>query len=265
MSLVFNDIDTFYYDVDDMLFVRKSITIQPGINILVGCNGSGKSTLLRHMRRSLEREDNDSIIYGKGFKTLIISYDDEHDGRDTSRDRYGLNSDLINLSRALLTSEGENIANNIGNQVIRYLSFFISYREGKERYNGSSIIRERLDSAERVIVFLDGIDSGLSIDMIEEVNDTLKMIVNDYQKNIPEIPLYIIATSNTYEMTKGNNCINVRSMTPITFKSYEVYHAFILKSRKAKDQRLRSAGLRQKRREEKEKDPHDRLTLRPRR
>ena len=250
MSLTFNDIDSFYHDEDDRLFVRKSITIQPGITILVGCNGSGKSTLLRHIKHSLEKEDNDYLLHGKNPKTFLISYDEEHDGRTASRNKYGGRSDFVNLSRSLLSSEGENIVNNIGNQVIQTLSFFGAYREGRLDYNGSDSVRKRLDIAERVVVLLDGIDSGLSLDVIEEVNDLFKMIVKDYQETLPDIPLYIIATSNTYEMTKGNTCINCRSMATIKFPTYESYHMFILRSRKAKDRRLQTAACRQRKREE---------------
>lgn len=252
MSLTFNDIDTFYYDADDKLFVRKSITIQPGITILVGCNGSGKSTLLRHINHSLEKEDNENILHGNGSKTYIISYDEEHDGRSMSKDKYGLQSDLVNLSRALLSSEGENIVNNIGNFVIRSLAFFKAYREGKVEYNGSLSVKKRLDSAEKVVVLLDGIDSGLSLDVIEEINGLFKMIVKDYQETLPNIPLYIIVTSNTYEMTKGNACINCRSMATIKFPTYESYHMFIIRSRKAKDRRLQTAACHQRKREEKD-------------
>lgn len=250
MSLTFNDINGFYHDEDDRLFVRKSVTIQPGITILVGCNGSGKSTLLRHIKRLLEQEDIDYRRHGQNPKTLLISYDEEHDGRTTSRERYGESSDFVNLSRSLLSSEGENIVNNIGNQVIKTLSFFGAYREGKVCYNGPEPTKKLFDSAERVVVLLDGIDSGLSLDVIEEVNDLFKMIVKDYQETLPDIPLYIIATSNTYEMTKGNTCINCRSMATIKFPTYESYHMFILRSRKVKDRRLQTAACHQRKREE---------------
>lgn len=253
MSLTFNDINTFYHDEDDQLFVRKSVTIQPGITILVGCNGSGKSTLLRHIKRILEQEDIDYRRHGKNPKTLLISYDEEHDGRTMSRDRYGEHSDFVNLSRSLLSSEGENIVNNIGNQVIKTLSFFGAYREGKVYYNGPEPTKKLFDSAERVVVLLDGIDSGLSLDVIEEVNDLFKMIVKDYQETLPNIPLYIIATSNTYEMTKGNTCINCRSMATIKFPTYDSYHMFILRSRKTKDRRLESASRHQRKRKEKDR------------
>lgn len=252
MSLTFNDINSFYHDEDDRLFVRKSVTIQPGITILVGCNGSGKSTLLRHIKRILEQEDIDYRRHGENPKTLLISYDEEQDGRTTSRELYGNSSDFVNLSRSLLSSEGENIVNNIGNQVIKTLSFFGAYREGRVDYNGPEPTKKLYDSAERVVVLLDGIDSGLSLDVIEEVNDLFKMIVKDYQETLPDIPLYIIATSNTYEMTKGNTCINCRSMATIKFPTYESYHMFILRSRKVKARRLQTAACHQRKREERD-------------
>ena len=43
-----------YYDEGFNLYKKKTITIKPGVTVLVGCNGIGKTTLLHQIRDRLK-------------------------------------------------------------------------------------------------------------------------------------------------------------------------------------------------------------------
>lgn len=47
--------DPYGYGFD--LYKKRSVTIKPGLTILVGCNGSGKSTFLNCIKNTLKKED----------------------------------------------------------------------------------------------------------------------------------------------------------------------------------------------------------------
>ena len=51
------DIEQYPYDEDNKVLLFKSLKLDPGITVLVGCNGSGKSTLLCNIQSSCEDRD----------------------------------------------------------------------------------------------------------------------------------------------------------------------------------------------------------------
>lgn len=62
-------IDSHYYGDDYKLYNKTTITLNPGVTVLVGCNGSGKTTLLHQLKHRLEKE-----------KIPVISFDNIKDG-----------------------------------------------------------------------------------------------------------------------------------------------------------------------------------------
>ena len=46
-----------YYDSGFDLFNKKTININKGVTVLVGCNGSGKTTLLNEINNQLNSEN----------------------------------------------------------------------------------------------------------------------------------------------------------------------------------------------------------------
>ena len=46
-----------YYDEGFNLYKKKTIKINPGVTVLVGCNGIGKTTLLHQIRHALKEEN----------------------------------------------------------------------------------------------------------------------------------------------------------------------------------------------------------------
>ena len=45
-----------YYDTGDNLFKNKTVTIKPGVTVLVGCNGTGKTTQIRLLAEYLKQK-----------------------------------------------------------------------------------------------------------------------------------------------------------------------------------------------------------------
>lgn len=200
-----------YYSDDDHIFKCRSVRLKPGLTILVGCNGAGKSTLISMITQSCHEQ-----------KIPIHNYDNLSDGNTMAMNRMINISDAYSLARNMSSSEGENISNNIADnaQIIgRFVSSAV--KSGKDK----------------IVITIDAVDSGLSIDMIDELKSGLfNMIIEDCKSR--KISPYIIASANSYEMTSGEQCLDVATGKYIRFKSYEEYKSFILDSRKGKDERF---------------------------
>ena len=72
-----------YYDDDYDLYKKRSITINEGVTVLVGCNGSGKTTLLHQIKDQLKK---DGIPF--------VSFDNLHDGGSRAISSAGFYGDL---------------------------------------------------------------------------------------------------------------------------------------------------------------------------
>lgn len=205
--------------------IPKEITFEKGITILTGCNGLGKSTLLHNIKDELVKE-----------KIPYYLYDNLHDG-GTSKVNECMSNDNIKMSATLLSSsEGENIENNL-ELIAKEIGSFV--KNGNKESNGlEKIVFDMLDvkeinnANERWILF-DSVDSGYSIDNIIEFKNFLHFILeNEKNKDI-----YIIVTSNSYEMTIDERCLDVDSGKIKTFKTYDSFKKYILKSREIKNKR----------------------------
>ena len=81
---------------------------------------------------------------------------------------------------------------------------------------------------------LDGIDSGLSVDAIADIKEYLFKTLFEQAK---EVDVYLIVSANDYTMTRNEQCLDVYTGNYKTFKDYEDYYKFIMKSRERKDKR----------------------------
>lgn len=114
--------------------------------------------------------------------------------------------DYGNVATSLSSSEGQKI-------VIRLNEFAI---------NLGNFIRKNKDE-EYIFVLIDAIDSGLSIDNIEEVKNLLNIVKNDCGDN-----LYIVVSANNYSLVEGEKCIDVKNNKEIMFSDYLEYKKFII-------------------------------------
>lgn len=186
-----------YYDTPTPLFENETITFIEGLNVIVGCNGSGKSTLIRQLQR-------DGNVQPK------FSYDNYLEGGRNAMEKLDFIGDTSGMISRAMASEGENIKMNLG-RFVQALRLFIYSPE--------------VDSKERWIL-LDAVDSGLSIDGIEELKRVCGLVIKDSERL--GLKTYIIASSNSYTLAEGSHCIDIRNGKPIKFDSYEHYRRFIL-------------------------------------
>lgn len=200
-------IEKDYWNDNDILFKKSKIKFDPGLTVLVGCNGSGKSTILLHLKSKLEN---------KGIK--YISFNNLTDGGDYARSKASFYGDLEFLSTSICSSEGENIIMNLRD---------IASRIGT--------ISRKYDNIKELWILLDAIDSGLSIDNIIQVKDLFDLVIEDNKQRGTDI--YIIASANEYELARGEQCFDVTNCKYITFKDYEDYRNFIIKSAEYKEKR----------------------------
>jgi energy-coupling factor transporter ATP-binding protein EcfA2 len=203
----FNLIKNYY--LEGNLYKKDYVEIKEGLTILVGCNGSGKTTMISQMKDQLKKD-----------KTAgILEFNNLTQGGSNKVSELAFHERFDEMSLRLLSSEGENIYYNIGD-ILRKI--------------GRAIHKKETD---KLFIFLDAVDSGLSIDYCSELIEVLKeVVIPDAEKS--EVELYIIASTNAYELARQNECLDVQNCTYRTFRGYEYYRKFILRSRKNKDKRV---------------------------
>lgn len=194
---------TRYYDDYRKLYKHNTVEFKPGITILVGCNGSGKTTLLRQIKNSLEKNE---IPY--------VYHDNLKDGGSRGREIAFYNDDYELGAALFCSSEGEQIALNLGT-LARNTGYMITHSKGNEKW-----------------ILLDAIDSGLSIDQVQDVKKNLFHMILDMEKGKE---IYIICSANEYEMCCDEPCFNIVDGKYVSINSYEDYKKEIIKTRKYKD------------------------------
>lgn len=213
-------IERDYYCNHEILYKKKTITLEPGVTVLVGCNGIGKSTLLKQINRYVKKNITENVIF----------YDNLKNDANNTISNHMFYNDSSFAAAFFCSSEGERIQMNLGN-VARQIG---------------TMIRTNPEKKEFWILF-DAIDSGFSVDSIEDLKRGLFDIIFNETK---DKDVYIIISANEYEMARGEKCFDVVEGRYISIKSYEKYRKVILKSRAYKDKRIEDALAKQ----EEEKD-----------
>lgn len=195
-----------YYDINMNIFKTKEFELKRGISVLVGCNGYGKSTTLKAIKQHC-RKNNIPLLEYDGVS--------KQDSRSLMSSLfYHGNTELGALM--LSSSEGEN----------KSLSF------GLFLQNISGYIKEHSEGG--FVITIDAVDSGMSVDELITINEILGQIKNDVEKYAD---VYVIISTNNYEIAKGFDCMDVNDGKYRQFINYEEYKEFILKTRKIKDKR----------------------------
>lgn len=211
------------------LFNKTIIELESGkITCVVGCNGSGKTTLIRELKNRIKENGGKELkqdFYHKGFDILFGNNKEKEEPKcfyidfDKKADCANKESDyFFNRFGVETSSTGEGIVQRFG----RYCAFI-----------GSTI--RSLEEGTTLFIFLDDCDAGTSIDMITDIKEIFPLIIEDSEKL--GINIYVITTANSYEFCKECDCVSVHDFKHKTFKSYETYKKFVLKSREIKDNR----------------------------
>lgn len=194
------------YDNGYDLCEKRTIHLEEGVTVLVGCNGIGKSTLLHNIKQQIRKE-----------KIKFVEFDNLHEGGSNARSESLLYGDMSFLATSVCSSEGENIVMNMGKQAAKMGDY----------------VRKNPDQEEYWFL-LDAIDSGLSIDNIVDIKEELFKTIIEHNKGKR---IYIIVSANEYELCNGENCLDVFHGKYIKFANYEEYRKFILDSKEWKRQR----------------------------
>lgn len=220
-----------YYEEGVELYKKKTVTIKPGITVLVGCNGIGKTTFLHQLRDKL-----------KLLSVPYIEYDNLHDGGTESISKASFYNNFEFIARAMQASEGESIVLNIDNlasELGQFVKTGITIEKNPfakvfKSLNGTEDKHKKIFT-ERWIL-LDAVDSGLSVDNIVDVKDLLFKTILEYNYGND---IYIVISANEYEMARGEQCFDVYNGKYVTFNDYEEYRNMILESKEWKEERVK--------------------------
>lgn len=195
-----------YYEDEWKLYKNGLFELKEGLTILVGCNGYGKSTTIKAF---------ENIIKNAGYE--ILRFNNYHEGGSKSVGKALFDNDLSLAASIITGSEGEGVLTNIF-KIARKLGNYVS------NFN-----------QDKLFVFMDAIDS-LSINTIDELKRNLFDLALKDAKRLNK-KLYIFISANDYEFANGEQCLDVYNNKYITFKDYEEYKKFILKTSKIKSKR----------------------------
>lgn len=156
------------------------------------------------LENSQSRKARDGVLLENGYicKNLTIKdFLNEFSGKvflcegengyDEYYTTYGesiLCGDMTFVADSVMSSEGEKIALNMQKLSMKIGSLMKKYPDEKEFW-----------------IFLDGVDSGFSVDAIENLKRGLFDTIFDCY---PDKDIYIIASANEYEMARGEKCFD---------------------------------------------------------
>lgn len=188
------------------IFKKKSVELEPGITVLVGCNGSGKTTFLKIVKEFCEEN-----------KIPHLSYDNMRDGHSHARNSAFARYDYSMGATLMFSSEGEQIVACLSRHAAAIGQYMKQHPKTKQ-----------------LVLLFDAVDSGFSID---NVLDLKEYLFNAIMRMNPETEIYILVSANAYEMASGERCLDVASGTYRVFKTYDSFKKFILKSKDRKVER----------------------------
>ena len=214
-----------YYE-EEYLFEKNHLTLTDQVTVFVGPNGYGKTTLVTMLKEALEDAGAVSFsnnAYARGLARVFdlnetdkykkdnasigfISYDSHADDYTNSISTSLVNNNMQQLLLRNESSEGEN-------NLISLADLFD---------NAQAVAKEH-QNLEHLIIFVDGIDSGLSIDKIDFIIRNLDLKIKQVESQNQDLNIALVFTANHYEMVR-----NLPTIDPITFKklNYKSYEEF---------------------------------------
>ena len=225
--IIINNIirDPYYHD--DYMFEKDTLTLTQKVNIFIGPNGYGKTTLFKMMKQALEKQgafsfsndaysrsvsrafrnilSGDSMVDDEDTATLgFISYDSHADDHTNTMSSTLVNKDLAQFALRSESSEGQN---NLYSMM--------------DLFNNAKAVAKKHQNLEQLIIFVDGIDSGLSVDMIDLIVRTLDVKIKQVEDQNSNLEVAMIFTTNNYEMVRDSIALDPITSEPIEYENYE--------------------------------------------
>ena len=204
-----NDIRIHYGNIKNY----KTYKLLPGITVLVGCNGYGKSTTANEIEQ-----------YLTDCKMAFCSFDGTRMGADYIKSHAIAKGNYTVGATIMQSSEGEGL-------IISFGEYVKNIRRMADKCKSNN---------EPFILFCDAIDSGLSIDRVQDVKHFLFVVLDDLIRN--GVEAYIVTMANTFEMCRSDTidskfkdyfrCMDPYKLQNIQFTDYNDYEKFILKTSK---------------------------------
>lgn len=205
MAITF-EVVPFDYDSEHYLYPHEergpaTFKFEPGITILCGANGAGKTTLMKRMQALLKNEGTPVCA----LMRQSISRQIESIGAL----RGDMNAIMNGIDRNYL-SEGQGAKHAF--------AFMLG--------NIHATIMEEAETPERWI-FIDGIDSSQSIDQLRDISGLFDAII----ETAPEDrEVYLIASTNQFELAKNRRCLNVSDNFVSHPKTYREFERIVMSS-----------------------------------
>lgn len=227
--LTIRNIETHPYD--EKLFDKDTLTLTHKATVLTGPNGYGKTTLMRELKNALKDNgatpfDNNPRARKLSFsasevfldKTIdkdatigFLSYDSHDDDYSNTISSNLFNEDFAQVALRKTSSEGQN-------NLISLMDLFD---------NAQAIAKEH-QQLRQLVIFVDGIDSGLSVNLLHLIVKTLDTKLKQIERHNPNLEVFIIFTTNAYELVRNLPTIDPITFEPVSYKSYNDFYQDML-------------------------------------
>ena len=221
-----------YYD-EDYLFDKDTLTLTDKVTVFVGPNGYGKTTLTKAIKEGLKRQgafdfanNTHERNLSRGFRNAFtpdskdtndaatigfMAYDSHADDHSNSISSALANDNFMLFALRKESSEGENNLYSL-----------------TELFNNAGAVAKEHPNLEQLVLFVDGIDSGLSVDMIDLIVRTLDIKIKQVESLNPDLEVAMVFTTNNYEMTRNLPTFDPTSFEPVSYDSYEDFRTDML-------------------------------------
>lgn len=231
--IVITDIVRDPYYEEDYLFDKDALTLSDKVTVFVGPNGYGKTTLTKAIKEGLKRQEafdfaNNTHEHNlsQGFRSAFapdsedteepitigfMSYDSHADDHSNSISSALANDNFMLFALRKESSEGENNLYSLA-----------------ELFNNAGAVAKEYPNLEQLVLFVDGIDSGLSVDMLDLIVRTLDIKIQQVESLNPDLEVAIVFTTNNYEMTRSLPTFDPTTFEPVSYDNYEDFRKDML-------------------------------------
>lgn len=229
--MIFDICNKNYYKENDLLYKTNSIELlENKVYVLTGCNGLGKSTLIHQItedrKTSLKHFAYNLLHDYNGYSRFkhALSIDDD---KKQEYDTYYLSINIKSYTDRTNDCFSD-IAYNFRSQGEKLLFNMIPCLQ---------IVNKELNRLKNktLYLFLDDLDVGISLDVIEEEKHVVEKFIKKLKEN--NTKYVIVIAANNYELTKLGTCIDCITLKPINFKDYDNYKSYVVKTREYKEKR----------------------------